>query len=187
MARIVMTADQIRRGLVRIAHEVVERGGGAESLALVGVRSRGVPLAERLADAIEQIEGRRPPTGAVDISLYRDDASRHGVGANLQPTTIDFQVDDTRVVLVDDVLFTGRTVRSAMDALIDLGRPALIQLAVLVDRGHRELPIRADYVCKNIPTSREEKVSVRVAEVDGDDCVLVEAGAEPSSDGAGDV
>jgi len=176
MAKKILDDEQVRRALTRIAHEIVERNGGVGSLALVGIRTRGAPLAERLGALIAGIEGARPDVGTVDVSLYRDDV---GVGstARLGPTDIRFDVNDRPIVLVDDVFFTGRTVRSAMDALIDLGRPSSIQLAVLVDRGHRELPIRADYVGKNVPTSRDQKIVVKVAEQDGEDGVFLEEGA----------
>jgi pyrimidine operon attenuation protein/uracil phosphoribosyltransferase len=170
----ILDAEQIRRALTRVAHEIVERNGGAGRLALIGIRTRGVPLAERLADAIEAIEGSRPEVGAIDISLYRDDTGRLGAGAHIWPTEVEFDVQDMTVVLVDDVLYTGRTIRSAMDAIIDLGRPAAIQLAVLVDRGHRELPIRADYVGKNIPTAKHQNVVVKLIEQDGSEGVYVE-------------
>ena len=171
-----MDAEQVRRALRRIAHEIVERSGGAERLALVGIHTRGVPLANRIAELVGSIEGRAPLLGTLDIALYRDDAHRGGASATLHPTDVAFDVSDLLVVLVDDVLFTGRTIRAAMDALVDLGRPAAIQLAVLVDRGHRELPIRADYVGKNIPTSREQQVVVQLTEIDGDDAVYLEEG-----------
>ena len=174
----ILDAEQIRRALKRIAHEIVERNGGTEGLVLVGIHTRGVPLAERLTSMIAEIEGPPPPVGAVDISLYRDDTGRHGASAKLMPTDIFFDVSDRKVVLVDDVLYTGRTIRSAMDALIDLGRPSSIQLAVLIDRGHRELPIRADYVGKNVPTSPIEQVVVKLEEIDGTDGVFVEEGSD---------
>ncbi len=170
----ILDAAQIRRALRRIAHEIVERNGGAEDLALVGIRTLGVPLAHRLAAEITAIEGITPSVGAVDVTLYRDDAGRHGTTVNVEPTEIPFEIEDQKVVLVDDVLYTGRTIRCAMDALIDFGRPAGVQLAVLVDRGHRELPIRADYVGKNIPTSRSQKVQVRLTEVSEVDGVYLE-------------
>ena len=173
MAKRILNEQQIGRALRRIAHEIVERNGGAEQLALVGIRTRGAPLAERLVAAIAEIEGAPPQLGAVDVSLYRDDVGM-GSTAHLGPTDISFDVNGMTIVLVDDVLYTGRTVRSAMDALIDLGRPSAIQLAVLVDRGHRELPIRADYVGKNVPTAREQKVQVKVGEQDGDEGVFLE-------------
>jgi pyrimidine operon attenuation protein/uracil phosphoribosyltransferase len=178
----ILDSEQMRRALKRIAHEIVERNGGTENLALVGIHTRGVPLAERLAAMIAEVEGPPPPVGALDISLYRDDTGRGGGTARLQPTDIFFDLNDRKIVLVDDVLYTGRTIRSAMDALIDLGRPASIQLAVLVDRGHRELPIRADYVGKNVATAAAEQVVVRLAEIDGNDAVFVEP-AKESSDG----
>ena len=165
-----MDADDVRRALRRIAHEIVERHRDPSRLALVGIRTRGVHLAARLADAIEAVEGVRPPTGTLDITHYRDD--RQPRPATTQPG--DLPIADKHVVLVDDVLFTGRTVRAAMDALVDLGRPSSIQLAVLIDRGHRELPIRPDYIGKNVPTSAREHVTVRLAEVDGRDEVVIE-------------
>ncbi len=173
--RQVMDALAIHRALTRIAHEILERNKGTDELALVGVRSRGVYLAERLRKKIEEIErGAPPPFGVVDITLYRDDLDRGVQNPVVHGTDIPFPVDGKRILLVDDVLFTGRTIRAAMDALVDFGRPQSIQLAVLVDRGHRELPIRADYVGKNIPTSRREQVQVRLAESDGVDEVVIE-------------
>ena len=173
---VVMDADRISRALTRIAHEIVERNRGVDNVALVGVRSRGVPLARRVARALQDITGDQVPTGALDITLYRDDLMRHAVGPQPQVrrTEIPFSIDDRMIILVDDVLYTGRTTRAALDALIDFGRPRAIQLVVLVDRGHRELPIRADYVGRNIPTSRQQSVQVRVREVDGRDEVEVE-------------
>jgi pyrimidine operon attenuation protein/uracil phosphoribosyltransferase len=175
---IVMDADRIGRTLTRIAHEIVERNRGVESLALVGVRRRGVPIAKRLAKHLKDITGLEVPTGALDITLYRDDVSRHAVGPQplVRRTEVAFSIDDKKILLVDDVLFTGRTTRAALDALIDFGRPRSIQLMVLVDRGHRELPIKADYVGKNIPTAFGDKVHVRVQEIDGRDEVELEAG-----------
>jgi pyrimidine operon attenuation protein / uracil phosphoribosyltransferase len=173
--RQVMDGQSIQRALVRIAHEIVERGHGTGNLALVGIRSRGVYIAQRLRRVLAEIEGGDPvPFGVVDITLYRDDLDRRMQNPVVQGTSIDFDVDGKRILLVDDVLFTGRTIRAAMDAIIDFGRPQSIQLAVLVDRGHRELPIRADYVGKNIPTARHEEVAVRLAEADGTDEVLIE-------------
>ncbi len=168
----VMDADDLRRALTRIAHEIVEKNRGAADLALVGIQSKGVPLARRLRALIQQFEGVEVPVGSLDITLYRDDVFRtpHAVRA----TEIPFDVNDKHVVLVDEVFFTGRTIRAALDALIDLGRPAAIQLAVLVDRGHRELPIRPDYVGKNLPTSRREHVKVHLQELEGDDGVYIE-------------
>ena len=172
---VVMDADRVGRTLTRIAHEIVERNRTLDDLALVGIRSRGEHLARRLADQLQQIAGRAVPTGALDITLYRDDLMRHAVGPQplVRSTDIPFSIDDRILLLVDDVLYTGRTVRAALDALIDFGRPQAIQLVVLVDRGHRELPIKADYVGKNLPTSRGESVQVRLEEVDGDDEVVI--------------
>ena len=166
---VVMDADRILRALTRIAHEIVERNRGIADLALVGVRSRGVPLARRLALMLKDIADGEVPTGALDITLYRDDLMRHQVGPQplVRKTEIPFSIDDRTIILVDDVLYTGRTTRAALDALIDFGRPKAIQLVVLVDRGHRELPIKADYVGKNVPTSRNESVQVRLIELDG--------------------
>ena len=164
------------RTLARIAHEILERGHGLDDLALVGIRTRGVPIARRLAGIIKEISQRDVPTGALDITLYRDDLMRHAVGAQpvVRSTEIPFSIDDRRILLVDDVLYTGRTIRAALDALIEFGRPRSIQLVVLVDRGHRELPIKADYVGKNIPTSTTQSVNVHLAEVDGRDEVEVQ-------------
>jgi pyrimidine operon attenuation protein/uracil phosphoribosyltransferase len=171
-----MDADRISRALTRIAHEIVERNRGVNNVALVGVRSRGVPLARRLAKSLQDIPGDQVPTGALDITLYRDDLMRHAVGPQPQVrrTEIPFSIDERMIILVDDVLYTGRTTRAALDALIDFGRPRAIQLVALVDRGHRELPIKADYVGKNIPTSRHESVQVRLHELDGADEVLLQ-------------
>ncbi len=173
---IVMDADRIGRALTRIAHEIVERNKSPEGLALVGIRSRGEHLARRLATALRDITGQDVPTGALDITLYRDDLMRLTVGPQplVRLTEIPFSIDDRRILLVDDVLYTGRTIRAALDALIDFGRPKVIQLVVLVDRGHRELPIKADYVGKNIPTAATESVQVRLVETDGRDDVTVE-------------
>lgn len=177
---VVMDADRISRALTRIAHEIVERNRGVAGLALIGVRSRGVPLARRLAQALKSITGDDVPTGALDITLYRDDLMRHQVGPQplVRRTEIPFSIDDINIILVDDVLYTGRTTRAALDALIDFGRPKAIQLVVLVDRGHRELPIKADYVGKNIPTARRESVQVRLLEIDGADEVTIDRGEE---------
>jgi len=173
--RQVMDAQAIHRALVRIAHEILERNKGTQGLALVGVRSRGVHLAQRIRQALHEIEGGAPvPFGVVDITLYRDDLDRGLQNPEVKGTDIPFAVDGARILLVDDVLFTGRTVRAAMDALVDFGRPQSIQLAVLIDRGHRELPVRADYVGKNLPTARGEQVHVRLDEVDGVDEVVIE-------------
>ena len=175
---VVMDADRIGRTLTRIAHEIVERNKGVDDLALVGVRTRGVPLARRLARTPREITGDEVPTGALDITLYRDDLMRHAVGPQplVRRTEIPFSIDDRKILLVDDVLYTGRTTRAALDALIDFGRPRGIQLIVLVDRGHRELPIKADYVGKNLPTSPDESVQVRLQEIDGRDEVVLEQG-----------
>ncbi|RRR76354.1 MAG: bifunctional pyr operon transcriptional regulator/uracil phosphoribosyltransferase PyrR [Candidatus Viridilinea halotolerans] len=169
----ILTADDIRRALVRIAHEIDERNGGLHDVILIGIRERGAPLAERIAAAIADFEGVRVPVGQLDITLYRDDLRTRGPSARVRKTLIQHDVTDRVVVLVDDVLYTGRTVRAALDAIADLGRPARIQLAVLVDRGHRELPIRADFVGKNVPTSRSERVEVHLRESDGVDQVLI--------------
>ncbi|MBO8168138.1 MAG: bifunctional pyr operon transcriptional regulator/uracil phosphoribosyltransferase PyrR [Thermoanaerobacteraceae bacterium] len=169
-----MDADKIRRTLTRIAHEIIEKNKGVENLALIGIRRRGVPLAQRIAAKIAEIEGKSVDIGILDITLYRDDLSTLAQQPVVHKTEIPFSVKGKKLVLVDDVLFTGRTVRAALDAIIDLGRPACIQLAVLVDRGHRELPIRADFVGKNVPTSRKEIISVKLAEIDGEDRVIIE-------------
>lgn len=170
--KVLLTADDIRRALTRIAHEVVERNRGVEGLVFVGLLTRGVPLARRLAERIREFEGAAVPVGALDITLYRDDLS-----ARPQPvvrgTDIPVDLTDKRVILVDDVLFTGRSIRAALDAVMDLGRPQSVQLAVLVDRGHRELPVRPDYVGKNVPSSRTEDIQVRLQEVDGKDEVVL--------------
>ena len=169
---IVMSADDIRRAIVRVAHEIVEQNRGCQDLMLVGMRTRGVPLAQRIAEAIREFEGEEVPVGALDIGLYRDDLPERGVAVEIKPSELPEDIADKRVVLVDDVLYTGRSIRAALDALIDYGRPQRIQLAVLVDRGHRELPIRADFVGKNIPTSRQDEVVVQLEETDGIDQVL---------------
>ena len=168
----VMDASDVRRALVRIAHEIVERNKGIDDLVIVGIRTRGAPLAERVASAIVSFEGGDVPSGALDVSLYRDDVALRSP-RNLETTTIPTDIDGRVVVVVDDVLYTGRTIRAAFDALLDLGRPRAIRLAVLVDRGHRELPIRADFVGKNLPTAAEEVVRVLVEEIDGEDAVLI--------------
>jgi pyrimidine operon attenuation protein/uracil phosphoribosyltransferase len=171
-----MDADRMSRALTRIAHEILERNRGTGELALVGIRTRGVPLARRLARALKEINGDDVPTGALDITLYRDDLMRTAVGPQplVRRTEIPFSIDDRRILLVDDVLYTGRTIRAALDALIDFGRPRAIQLVVMVDRGHRELPIKADYVGKNLPTSLKQSVQVRLQEIDGVDQVVIE-------------
>ena len=171
-----MDADRMGRSLARIAHEIVERNRGVEELALVGIRTRGVPIARRLARAVKDINGHDIAAGALDITLYRDDLMRHAVGPQplIRRTEIPFSIDDRRILLVDDVLYTGRTIRAALDALIDFGRPKSIQLVVLVDRGHRELPIKPDYVGKNLPTSLSQSVQVRLTEIDGRDEVEIQ-------------
>jgi pyrimidine operon attenuation protein/uracil phosphoribosyltransferase len=178
---IVMDADRVGRSLMRIAHEILERNRGTDNLALIGIRARGVPLAERLAANIKAAGGPEVPTGSLDITLYRDDLMRHPVGPQpiIRRTEIPFSIDGKTILLVDDVLYTGRTIRSALDALIDFGRPTAIQLVVLVDRGHRELPIRADYVGRNVPTARQQSVQVRLLEIDGRDEVEVDEGPGP--------
>ncbi len=170
---VLLTGDDIRRAVSRIAHEIVERDRDVSALAMVGIRSRGDVLAARLRDAIQAHEGTRVPLGSLDITLYRDDLTRIGYAPVVHRSALDFSVDDRVVVLVDDVLFTGRTVRAALDALVDYGRPRAIRLAVLVDRGHRELPIRADFVGKNVPTKADDDVRVHLAEADGRDEVEV--------------
>jgi pyrimidine operon attenuation protein/uracil phosphoribosyltransferase len=181
-ARSMMDSDEVRRTITRLGHEIVERQGGTDGLVLIGIQRRGVVLAQRLADAIAAAERVRPPVGALDISLYRDDLSELAKYPIVRPTELPFDVTDRTVVLIDDVLFTGRTVRAAMDALIDFGRPRAVRLTVLVDRGHRELPIRADHVGRNLPTARAERVNVHVLELDGID--EVELGA-PTTTSAG--
>src|SRR5436189_3303005 len=173
---VVMDADRISRTLTRIAHEIVERNKGVDDLALIGVRTRGVHIARRLARSLKDITGGDIPTGALDITLYRDDLMRHAVGPQpvVRRTEIPFSIDDRRILLVDDVLYTGRTIRAALDALIDFGRPKAIQLVVLIDRGHRELPIKADYVGKNLPTSLSQSVQVHLLEIDGRDEVEIQ-------------
>jgi len=173
-SKVLMDSADIRRALTRMAHEIVERNQGVEKLILVGIYTRGVPLSQRLAELISEIEGVEVPVGRLDVTFYRDDLSKIGFSPIVRRTQVPFNLDDKHVVLVDDVAFTGRTVRAAMDALMDLGRPEKIQLAVLVDRGHRELPIKADFVGKNVPTARSEKVSVRLGETDEkDDAVIL--------------
>jgi pyrimidine operon attenuation protein/uracil phosphoribosyltransferase len=175
----VMDADRMARALTRMAHEILERNRGLDEIALVGIRTRGVPLARRISRSLHEINGDDVPTGALDITLYRDDLMRHPVGPQplVRRTEIPFSIDDRKILLVDDVLYTGRTIRAALDALIDFGRPQAIQLVVLVDRGHRELPIKADYVGKNLPTSLKQSVQVHLQEIDGKDEVLIEGEA----------
>ena len=171
--KIIMTAEDIRRTLARIAHEIIERNKVIDHLILIGIHTRGVPLAKQLATNIENFEELKLPVGALDISLYRDDLSSLALRPLVHSTSIPVSIDGKSIILVDDVLYTGRSTRAAMDALIDLGRPQSIQLAVLIDRGHRELPIRADYVGKNIPSSRHEEIQVRLVETDGVDEVAI--------------
>jgi pyrimidine operon attenuation protein/uracil phosphoribosyltransferase len=177
--KILLTSREIERALARIAHEIVEKNKGAEDVVLVGMRTRGVPLAGRIAEIIEEFEGIPIPVGALDISLHRDDISpSESRPAAESHTDIPISITGRRVILVDDVLYTGRSIRAAMDALMDLGRPKSIQLAVLVDRGHRELPIRADYVGKNMPSSKDEEIQVQLVETDGVDKVVIESMAK---------
>jgi pyrimidine operon attenuation protein/uracil phosphoribosyltransferase len=183
-AKIVMTAEDIRRTLARIAHEIIERNKVTDHLILVGMHTRGVPLAGRLADNIERYEKSKLLVGALDFSLYRDDLPASEVKSAVQQTNIPADIDGKSVVLVDDVLYTGRSIRAAMDALIDLGRPRSIQLAVLIDRGHREMPIRADYVGKNIPSARHEEIRVHLIETDGVDEVAIIGPANNKTDGS---
>jgi pyrimidine operon attenuation protein/uracil phosphoribosyltransferase len=184
-SRQILTAEEIRRAIVRIGHEIVEKHGGIEHLALVGVERRGVPLARRIAEAIAASTGTQLPVGSLDITFYRDDRISRERGPELRGQDLPFDPTAMTIVIVDDVLYTGRTVRAAMDALVDRGRPATVRLAVLVDRGHRELPIRADHVGKNVPTARDEVVHVRVREVDGEDEVLIERQDQPVGAAAG--
>lgn len=169
----ILDPDGIRRSLKRIAHEIVEKNKGIDDLLLVGIRRRGVPLAERLAELIKEIEGTQLLVGKLDITLYRDDLTALGDQPVVHGTDLPFSISNKKIIMVDDVLYTGRTVRAALDAIIDLGRPQSIQLAVLIDRGHRELPIRADYIGKNVPTSKKEVVHVMLQEIDGEDGVVI--------------
>ena len=177
-ARVILSAEEIQRAVRRLAHEILERNNDLDDLILVGMRTRGVPLAQRLAAAIAELKEYSVPVGSLDIGLYRDDLNQKALNLSLRKSDIAADTSGRRVILVDDVLFTGRSIRAALDALIDFGRPAQVQLAVLVDRGHRELPIRPDYVGKNIPTSPDEDVRVHLAEVDGRDEVVVTATKE---------
>lgn len=169
-----MDEMDIKRALTRIAHEIIEKNKGIENVALVGIQRRGAPIAERIAARIAEIEGVQLPVGILDITLYRDDLTLLSSQPQVHRTAVNFNINNKNIVLVDDVLYTGRTVRAALDALIDLGRPQSIQLAVLIDRGHRELPIKADFIGKNVPTSRQESVSVMIQEVDGRDEVVIQ-------------
>jgi pyrimidine operon attenuation protein/uracil phosphoribosyltransferase len=184
--RVVLEPTEIGRALSRISHELLERNKGAEGLVLLGVPTRGVPLAKRLAHRLTEIEGTPVPYGSLDVTMYRDDLRLKPVRALGETDVPPGGVDDKVVVLVDDVLFSGRTIRAALDAVSDLGRPRAVRLAVLVDRGHRELPIRADHVGKNLPTSLRERVQVQLREVDGEDAVLIEAPAAPDAEPAGE-
>lgn len=170
---IIMDSEAIRRALVRIAHEIIEKNKGVEDVVIVGIRTRGVPLAQRIAAEINAIENCEMTVGMLDITMYRDDLSTLGYNPVVHGTDINFDLSGKHVVLVDDVLYTGRTIRAALDAVIDMGRPKTIQLAVLVDRGHKELPIRADYVGKNVPTSQKETIEVVLNEIDGTDEVYI--------------
>jgi len=176
----ILDKEAIRRAILRVAHEILEKNKGTEDLCIVGIRTRGAVLAERLKECIKQIEGAEIPVGILDITLYRDDLTLIDTQPVVRETSINFDIADKKVVLVDDVLFTGRTIRAALDALIDFGRPASIQLAVLIDRGHRELPVRADYVGKNIPTSLDQNVKVILEEVDNktDEVIVKERGSK---------
>lgn len=172
-AKTILNEEEIRRAISRMAHEMLERNAGADELVLVGIRTRGVPLAHRLASKISSLEQRVVPVGQLDATLYRDDLRSRGAQLTVHPTALPTDITDRVVILVDDVLYTGRTARAALDALLDHGRPRKVQLAVLIDRGHRELPVRADYVGKNVPTAREESIHVRLSEHDGFDAVLL--------------
>ena len=169
----IMDKDSLNRSLTRIAHEIIEKNKGIEDLLLFGIRRRGIPMAERIAEKIEKIEGKKVPVGILDITLYRDDLTTLADQPVVGKTEVPCSLQGKTIVLVDDVLYTGRTVRAALDAIIDIGRPKSIQLAVLIDRGHRELPIRADYVGKNIPTSKREQILVRMVEIDEIDEVMI--------------
>jgi pyrimidine operon attenuation protein/uracil phosphoribosyltransferase len=172
--KVLMDEVAIKRAITRIAHEIIERNKGVEKVALIGIRRRGGPLAVRLAERIEEIEGIKVPVGILDITLYRDDLTTLALQPQVHRTEVFFNINDMNIVLVDDVMYTGRTTRAAMDALIDLGRPRTIQLAVLVDRGHRELPVKADFIGKNVPTSKTEVISVLVKEIDGREEVIIQ-------------
>lgn len=170
---VLLDEKAINRTLIRIAHEIIERNKGVEDIVLIGIKTRGFPIAQRIADYIENIEGRKVPVGYVDITLYRDDLSSDEEDPNVKSSDLGVGIKNKKVIIVDDVLYTCRTVRAAIDAIIDVDRPKVIQLAVLIDRGHKELPIRADYVGKNIPTSKSEVIGVMVKEIDGDDSVKI--------------
>ena len=170
---VLMDEAQIQRAITRISHEIIERNQGLENVCLIGIQRRGVPIASRIRDNLEQIEGIKLPMGILDITFYRDDLSTLSDHPVVNGTHIPFDVNDKKIILVDDVLFTGRTIRSAMENVFDMGRPSLIQLAILIDRGHRQLPFRADYVGKNVPTALSEQIDVELKEVDGRDIVLL--------------
>ncbi len=169
----IMDENAMARALTRISHEIIEKNKGVEELVLIGIQRRGVPLAKRIARKISEVEGSEVPVGILDITLYRDDLSLLAEHPIINGTEINFSITDKKIVLVDDVIYTGRTVRAAIDALMDIGRPKMIQLAVLIDRGHRELPIRPDYVGKNVPTSKNEIINVKVTEIDGQNAVTI--------------
>jgi pyrimidine operon attenuation protein/uracil phosphoribosyltransferase len=183
----ILDAKQIKRSLTRIAHEIIERNKGVETVALVGIRTRGENLAERLKAKIKELEGKDVPMGVVDITLYRDDISKTAEQPLVRGTSLPFNVDRYTIVLVDDVLYTGRTIRAAIDAVIDFGRPKGVQLAVLIDRGHRELPIRADYVGKSVPTAKHELVEVCLTERDGEDGVFLRDKQGPLQEGREEI
>jgi pyrimidine operon attenuation protein / uracil phosphoribosyltransferase len=170
---VVMDKNGIERAVTRIAHELVERNKGAQNIALIGIQRRGVPIALRIAERIKKAENVKIPVGILDITFYRDDLSMLSEHPIINDTSIDFSINDKKIVLVDDVLYTGRTVRAAIDAIMDMGRPSLIQLVVLIDRGHRELPVKADYVGKNVPTSRNEIIDVKIEEIDKNELVTI--------------
>lgn len=170
---ILMDSSALDRALTRISHEILEKNRGLEDICLIGIQRRGVPLANRIADKIELIEGERPPVGILDITFYRDDLSMLAEHPVVNGTSINFVINSKKIILVDDVLYTGRTVRAAIEAVFDMGRPSSIQLAILIDRGHRELPFRADYFGKNVPTSKNESINVKVREIDEVDCVVL--------------
>jgi len=181
--RVLLTALELQRALARVAHEIVERNRGVDNLVLLGIRTRGAPLARRLQVKLQELEGVVVPLGELDITLYRDDLARRKLEPRLGPSAVPVSLDDRRVVLVDDVIYTGRSVRAALDAIMDYGRPSSIQLAVMVDRGHRELPIRPDYIGKNVPTALDEEVRVRLDETDGRDEVIIRRQPRPKEDG----
>jgi pyrimidine operon attenuation protein / uracil phosphoribosyltransferase len=182
--RVILAEADLRRALARIAHEIVERNHGVENLVLLGIRTRGAPIARRLATKLQELEGRAVPLGQLDITLYRDDLDQRALQPRIGPSEVPVSLSERTVVLVDDVIFTGRSVRAALDAIMDYGRPGSVQLAVLIDRGHRELPIRPDYVGKNVPTARDEDVRVRLEETDGvDEVVIAKRKTQNAKDG----